>query len=55
MEEKYQLKISFDVFICFLDKQFSDKLNVFLYKPYFAKTQFNKNMINFHPKYFHQK
>ena len=36
-----------DVLISFLDKQFSDKLNVFLYKQYFAKTQFHKNMINF--------
>ena len=46
-----------DVFINFLDKQFSDKLNVFLYKQYFAKQEFHKNMINFttRPKIFENK
>ena len=40
-------KDQIDVLISFPDKPFSDKLNVFLYKQYFAKTQFYKNMINF--------
>ena len=40
-------KDQIDVLISFPDKPFSDKLNVFLYKQYFAKTQFHKNMINF--------
>ena len=40
-------KDQIDVLISFPDKPFSDKLNVFLYKQYFAKTEFYKNMINF--------
>ena len=35
-----------DVFINFLDKQFSDKLNVFLYKQYFCKTRSDKKKGN---------